>query len=90
MFPLDYALAVVLLTGPVDAADRPEVGSEYEYLQNTLQTVAVQWEILDPREARYFLTRSEDFASDLNTLRRRQADLADAPPVFDCIRFPDR
>jgi hypothetical protein len=90
MFPLDYALAVVLLTAPVDATERPEAGRDYAYLQTTLQTIAVQWEILDPREARYFLTRSEDFASDLNTLRRRHADLADAPPVFDCIRFPDR
>ena len=91
MFPLDYALAVVLLTAPVnDTVERPDADRDYEYLQTTLQTLAVQWEILDPREARYFLARSEDFANDLNTLRRRHADLADAPPVFDCNRFPDR
>jgi hypothetical protein len=36
------------------------------------------------------LTRSEDFASDLKLLRRRYQELANAPPVSDCQRFPDR
>ena len=38
--------------------------------------LAVQWEILDPGEVRYVLTRSEDFASDLKLLRRRYHELA--------------
>ena len=32
----------------------------------------------------------EDFAGDLKLLRRRWDDLADAPPINDCMRFPDR
>ena len=90
MFPLDYVLAVALLTAPVDAVEQPDAAREYASLRTTLQAVAVQWEILDPREARYFLTRTEDFDSDLKILRQRYADLADAPPVHDCVRFPDR
>ena len=38
----------------------------------------------------YVLTRGEDFPSDLKLLRRRYADLCDAPPLYDCMRFPDR
>jgi len=88
MFPLDYLLAVALLTAPVDGSEAtPDV---YASLSPTIQAVAIQWEILDPREVRYVLTRSEDFASDLKLLRRRYQELASAPPVSDCQRFPDR
>jgi hypothetical protein len=90
MFPIDYVLAVALLSAPADTVDPPEAAQRYAYLQPTLQAVAIEWEILDPREARFFLTRDEDFVSDLNILRRRHADLADAPPLYDCIRFPNR
>jgi hypothetical protein len=88
MFPFDYLLAVALLTAPVDGSEpTPDV---YASLSPTIQAVAIQWEILDPREVRYVLTRSEDFASDLKLLRRRYQELANAPPVSDCQRFPDR
>src|SRR6266851_6376773 len=90
MFPLDYVLAVALLTTPDDAVEPNDAAQEYAALRPTVQAVAVQWEILDPREVRYVLTRNEDFASDMKLLRRRYADLADAPYVHDCIRFPDR
>jgi hypothetical protein len=55
-----------------------------------LRNLCLYWEILDPREVRYVLTRPEDFPSDLKLLRRRYADLKDAPPLSDCMRFPDR
>ncbi len=55
-----------------------------------VRELALDWEILDTREVRYVLTRGEDFASDLKLLRRRYADLCDAPPLYDCMRFPDR
>ena len=55
-----------------------------------LRELALDWEILDPREVRYVLTRGEDFPTDLKLLRRRYADLCDAPPLYDCMRFPDR
>jgi len=93
MFTLDYVLAIALLTSPAEGTDfleeatTPEV---FSAIHATLQAVAIQWEILDPREIRYVLTRPEDFASDLKLLRRRYQDLKDAPPLLDCQRFPDR
>ena len=55
-----------------------------------MQSLAVKWEILDAREVRYILARQEDFAADLNLLRRRYHDLANAPALADSQRFPDR
>jgi hypothetical protein len=90
MFPFEYLLAVALLTASPDAPE-PNVNPDlYLNLRPTLQQLAIQWEILDPREVRYVLTRSEDFNSDLKLLRRRYLELADAPPLSDCQRFPDR
>src|SRR5437660_2583073 len=89
MFPLDYALAMALLTLAPDAAETAPT-EPFTTLRPTLQALAIDWEILDPREIRYVLTRGEDFAADLKLLRRRWHDLQDAPPLHDCMRFPDR
>src|SRR5262249_5203163 len=59
-------------------------------LQPTLQAVAVGWEILDPREGRYFLTRPGGFAPGLPLLRRRHHDPAAAPPLHDSPPLPSR
>jgi hypothetical protein len=90
MIPLDYVLAAALLAGSPEAADLPGTAEEFATLRPTLQALAVSWEILDPREVRYVLARQEDFNADLKLLRRRYHDLADAPPLHDCMRFPDR
>jgi hypothetical protein len=85
----DYLLAAALLTAPAesDAAFRPET---FSTVGPAIQKLALKWEILDPREVRYVLTRPEDFAADLRLLQRRYHDLANAPPLHDCLRFPDR
>jgi hypothetical protein len=62
----------------------------YATLAPSLQSTAIQWEILDPREVRYVLARPQDFCSDVKLLARRYRDLADAPSLHDCLRFPDR
>jgi hypothetical protein len=90
MFPLDYALAVVLLAAPPDTADPPEALQPFLTVRPTAQSLAVDWEVLDPREVRYVLARPEDLAGDLKLVRRRCHDLAGAPPLCDCARFPDR
>ncbi len=90
MFPCEYLLALALLTAPPDSPEAAVTPDVCASLSPTLQTLAIQWEILDPREVRYVLTRSEDFASDLKLLRRRYQELATAPPLSDCYRFPDR
>lgn len=90
MVPLNHVLAVALLTTSPDAGVDPGAAAALATVRPTLQSLAVSWEVLDPRERRFVLTRDEDFGSDLTLLRRRYRDLADAPPVHDCMRFPTR
>lgn len=86
----DYLLAVALLSAPVDAPEPSIPAERLAQVRPSIQQLAVQWEILDPREVRYVLTRTEDMAADLKLLRRRYLDLRDAPPLLECQRFPDR
>jgi hypothetical protein len=90
MFPFDYLLAVALLTAPPDSPEPTVPPDVHAQLQPTLQSLAVDWQILDPREIRYLLVRPEDITSDLNLLRRRYCDLADAPALEEGLRFPER
>jgi hypothetical protein len=89
MVPLDYVLAVAVLTAPAGPGDAPPLG-EHAGLARSLREVAVFWEVLDPREAAYFLGKPADFDQDVQLLRRRYRELADAPPVSDALRFPGR
>src|SRR5437660_11963099 len=53
MSPFPYLLAVALLSSPHEGLETrftPEVVAK---LQPALQSLAVEWEILDPREVRY-------------------------------------
>ncbi len=90
MLVANYLLALALLTSPAETADLPGETEMVAALRPALQALAIQMEILDPREVRYVLTRPEDFASDLKLLRRRYEELVDAPPLNDCQRFPER
>jgi hypothetical protein len=83
-------LAVSLLTAPAGALDKQDPTPLYPSARPALQALAVRLEILDPREVRYVLARPEDFKADLKLLRRRYRQLADAPPLSDAFRFPDR
>jgi hypothetical protein len=89
MLPLDYVLAVAVLTVP-GGCDEGEVLHEHVCLARSIRAVALHWEILDPREARYVLVGAGDFVADLRLLQRRYHELADAPPVIDSLRFPAR
>lgn len=82
--------AVILLTAAPDSAESLPAPDVFPHVGPTLQTLAVQWELLDPREVRYVLARPEEFTADLQLLRRRYYELADAPDLNDCQRFPDR
>jgi hypothetical protein len=90
MFPLNYALAVALLTSPVDEPDRPPPMPELATLRPTLQQVALAWELMDPREVHRTFALAEDLPTDVRVIQRRWLELADAPPLQDCMRFPDR
>src|SRR5579871_3239580 len=90
MLPLDYLLAVVLLTTPPGSPPSVEMPGMFPALRLPLQALAVEMEILDPREVRYILARREDFAADLTLLQRRYQELATAPALADALRFPER
>lgn len=65
----------------VDPADWPG-------LQAALHSLAIELELLDRREDR--LVRYEEFHPDLVVLRRRYAQLKNAPSLADAARFPHR
>jgi hypothetical protein len=67
--------------------------NEIQWMPALLQgvpEVAVEMELMDPREVRYFFQKPEDFPSEMRTINARHHDLKDAPLVSDSYRFPDR
>jgi hypothetical protein len=90
MFACEFLMAFTLLTSPEGSVNWTHPPPHYNALRPTLQKLALQLEIMDPRETRYVLARMEDFRSDLQLLRRRYRTLADAPPLEECKRLPER
>lgn len=90
MFGIQYLLTLTLITPPPNGVEALRASPVYAKLRTTLQANAVKLEILDPREVRYILARPDDFFSDLGLLGRRYNELADAPSLNDCFRFPNR
>jgi hypothetical protein len=88
MFAATPILAIVLLTvSPAEPI--PAIPAEgWPALRAAIQQFAYQWQILDPREER--LLHQDELAADLMVLRRRYRELADAPSLNDCIRFPEK
>jgi hypothetical protein len=69
----------------------PEIEREtWPQVQSAVWTVAVNWELMDPRETNFLFSRFEDMKSDLDVLRKRNDDLKGAPLLNDSNRFPDR
>lgn len=90
MFTWEFILACSLLMGPPDKPDGAPDPELFDTVRLPLQVIAIEWQILDYREVRYVMARRDDFSTDLNLLRRRRIELADAPMVQDAARFPDR
>ena len=86
----DLILAAALLTAPVGTPEQTPEEDRWVAVRDAVHKTAVEWEIMDPRETRYVMATREDFEADLNLLRKRHADLADAPRLADCQRLPDR
>jgi hypothetical protein len=85
--PIEAAIAAFVL----DAAEDEELPTELaQGVLKALQKLALEREILDPREVRYVLSREEDAASDVKLLRRRNRELKGAPLVSDSERFAPR
>lgn len=90
MSATDLVLAATLLAAPVGTPEQTPPEERWTAVRDAIHQTAIRWEIMDPREERYLLAAREDFQSDLNLLRKRCADLADAPKLADCHRLPDR
>jgi len=89
MNAMELALAVVLLTSPPDTLEIPNPGTLHSIAAPVLKALALQWELLDPRETDY-LTTSQDFVSDLKLLQGRYQELFNAPRASEVERFPGR
>ncbi|MCS7015819.1 MAG: hypothetical protein NZM42_06850 [Gemmatales bacterium] len=84
-------LAMLLLQSPQvpECCFKPDwLPPRWPMLQLALVGVALDWELLDPREIPYVLNQRETFAVDLQMLRQRYRELADAPLVHDAFLFP--
>jgi hypothetical protein len=90
MVALQVAVAVVWLTTPADAFEVNDVHRYHAHLAGPIRSLALQWEVLDPRETGHLLARAEDFKDDLRTLQERFAELRTAPPISEAQRFPGR
>ena len=90
MFASDCLLAAVLLTAPADVPLPVEALAWAEACRAPLLALALDAQLLDPRENLNYLTRSSDAAGDLRALQGRFRDFAFAPLVQESLRFPDR
>jgi hypothetical protein len=90
MLPSDLFMAAMLLSAPAGTPEQTPPPERWAAVQAAVHETAIEWEILDPREIRYVLARSEDFQEDLDFLRRRRAELVGAPRVADAARLPSR
>jgi hypothetical protein len=87
MFNYDCVLAAVLLTSPIES---PEVVPHLEVIQPTFLQLAIDAEVLDPREEQLLRGLSKDLAGDYRFLRQRYDSLLPAPSLEECDRFPSR
>ena len=90
MLALQVAVAVVWLTTPPDFFAVTEVNQWYRPLAEPLRVLALQWEVLDPRESGHLLAPPRNSRTTCRTLQERFDDLRSAPPLNEALRFPGR
>lgn len=87
---MNWIIAVTLLTAPADTPEPVPIAEEFAELRVPLLALCVEWEILDPREAKYTFFDLAEFQHDLDVLRARRLELLDAPRILECWRYPER
>lgn len=90
MAPSDLLFAAMLLSAPIGTPEVKPTAERWPIVRDAIHHMAVEWEIMDPRETRYVLTKVEDYQDDLDFLRKRRMDLAEAPRIADANALPDR
>jgi hypothetical protein len=86
----ELMLAAMLLTTPPGTPEASPPEERWPAIRQSVQALALEWEILDKAELKYIFAEHRDFAIDLDILRRRVVELADAPRIAEAYRFPDR
>lgn len=86
----DLVLAAAMLSAPVGTPEPAPAEANWVAVRDAVHKLAIEWEIMDERESRYLMATRDDFDADLNLLRKRHAELADAPRLAECRRLPDR
>jgi hypothetical protein len=86
----ELAFAISLLVAPPGTPYPKIEPAEWPTVQVAICKVAIDWEIMDPREASFMMTKPEDMKEDLEVLRTRFVELNGAPLVNDAKRFPGR
>jgi len=86
MYAPTFVIAILLITAPEPPS--PIESGRSGPIRDVIRNLALQWELLDPREERFL--KPEDFATDLAVVRRRVQELWDAPRLHEGIRFPDK
>jgi hypothetical protein len=90
MGSLKALLAVMFLTMPTEDAQLENAAQVHAELAPSLRALAIQWQIMDPRETGCLLANAHDFDTDLRTLQERYRELRYAPPVSEARRLPSR
>lgn len=88
MFGAELALAISLLVAPVGTPLPDLEGFDWLQLQSAIHRVAIDWEIMDPREKKFIVTSAAGLENDIDVLRRRYVLLDGAPMSVDASRFP--
>jgi len=83
-------LAYMLLTTPPGLIEAPPREADWPVLREALQKAAIDLEILDKRESAYLFAKRAEFSDDINILRRRYVEYADAPRLSESFRLPER
>jgi hypothetical protein len=86
---MEMTLAMTLLTSPPDTLELPDCMALHHVLAPAVKRLAMEWELLDPRED-IILGNAQDFASDLKILQGRFEEYHNAPRVAEVERFPGR
>src|SRR5919109_905255 len=90
MLAHELLIALALLTHPDPLADIEDTKALFSFAAPGVRSLAIHLEILDRRENQDLLSDVRNFADDLTELRKRGDELATAPPIAECERFPDR
>lgn len=90
MWACNFLMAAAILITPPEVLDPAPAARWHADLAPAMQYLAIQWEVLDPREHRSILAREADFVGDVKVLQDRLRDMNGVPFVEEARRFPAR